>query len=195
VPKRNTLVALVLTGSLLLAACGDDDEDASTTTTAAATTSTAAATTTTAKAGDIVAVATSAGSFTKLTAALKAADLVITLQGTGPFTVFAPTDAAFAALPPGLLDKLLLPQNKDVLKRILLFHVISGSEVPSSKVAAGDVAMASGDTAKIVVSGSTITIADAKITAVDVDASNGVIHVIDKVMVPAGVNLGALLAG
>ncbi len=194
-PKRNTLVALVLTGSLLLAACGDDDEDASTTTTAAATTSTAAATTTTAKAGDIVAVATSAGSFTKLTAALKAADLVITLQGTGPFTVFAPTDAAFAALPPGLLDKLLLPQNKDVLKRILLFHVISGSEVPSSKVAAGDVAMASGDTAKIVVSGSTITIADAKITAVDVDASNGVIHVIDKVMVPAGVNLGALLAG
>lgn len=193
--KKRTIAAVVVTGSLLLAACGDDEEETSTTTTTAAATSTTAAPTTTAKPGDIVAVATSAGSFTKLTAALKAADLVTTLQGTGPFTVFAPTDAAFGALPPGLLDKLLLPQNKDVLKRILLFHVISATEVPSTKVAAGDVTMASGDVAKIVVTGTTITIADAKISAVDVDASNGVIHVVDKVMVPAGVNLGALLAG
>jgi len=123
---------------------------------------------------------------------MSAAGLVTTLQGTGPFTVFAPTDAAFAALPPGLLDKLLLPANKEALKKILLFHVVSGSEIPSSKVAAGDVKMASGDSAKIVVSGSTITIADAKITSVDVDASNGVIHVIDKVMVPASVNVASL---
>ena len=193
---RHTVIVVVAVGSLVLGACSSDDDTASTETTAAATATTAApaTTTTAAKPGDIVAVATSAGNFKTLAAALKAADLVSTLQGTGPFTVFAPTDAAFAALPAGLLDKLLLPQNKETLKRILLFHVISGSEVPSSKVAAGDVKMASGDSATIAVSGSTITIAGSKISAVDVDASNGVIHVLDAVMVPAGVDVAALLA-
>jgi uncharacterized surface protein with fasciclin (FAS1) repeats len=147
------------------------------------------------EAGDIVAVATAAGSFNTLAAALEAAGLVETLQGEGPFTVFAPTDEAFAALPEGLLDALLLPENVEILTAILLFHVISGSEVTSDMVAAGDVEMASGAMATIVVDGETITIAGAPITAVDVQASNGVIHVISSVMVPADVDVAALLAG
>jgi uncharacterized surface protein with fasciclin (FAS1) repeats len=186
---------MAVTASLVLAACGDDG--ATTETTAAPETTEAAAETTAApaEAGDIVAVATEAGSFTTLAAALGAASLVETLQGEGPFTVFAPTDAAFAALPEGLVDALLLPENVDVLADILLFHVIVGSEVTSDLVAAGDVEMGNGDLATIVVDGSTITIADAPISAVDVDASNGVIHVIDAVMVPADVDVDALLAG
>ena len=94
-----------------------------------------------------------------------------------------------------LLDALLLPENAEVLTDILLFHVIVGSEVTSDLVAAGDVEMASGDTATIVVDGANISIAGAPISAVDVDASNGVIHVIDAVMVPADVDVTALLAG
>ncbi len=81
--------------------------------------------------GDIVSVASAAGSFSTLAAALEAAGLIETLQGEGPFTVFAPTDEAFAALPDGLLDALLLPENVEVLKSILLFHVISSVMVPS----------------------------------------------------------------
>lgn len=191
---RTPLIAMAVTASLVLAACGDDG--ATTETTAAPETTEAAAETTAApaEAGDIIAVATEAGSFTTLAAALGAASLVETLQGEGPFTVFAPTDAAFAALPEGLVDALLLPENVEVLTDILLFHVIVGSEVTSDLVAAGDVEMASGDTATIVVDGSTITIAGAPISAVDVDASNGVIHVIDAVMVPADVDVEALLA-
>ena len=144
---------------------------------------------------DIVDTAVGAGQFKTLAAALKAAGLVDTLKGAGPFTVFAPTDAAFAALPAGLVDALLKPENVEILKQILLFHVISGSEVTSDMVAAGDVEMASGDTATIVVDGSTITIAGVPISSVDVQASNGVIHVIDAVMVPAGIDVTALLAG
>lgn len=190
--KHTPFVALLAAGSLLFTACGDDGDSADTTapteTTAGGTDTTGAQTE-----GDIIEVATAAGTFTTLAAALQAAGLVETLQGDGPFTVFAPTDAAFAALPAGLVDALLLPENVEILKDILLFHVISGSEVTSDMVAAGDVTMASGDTATIAVDGSTITIADAPISAVDVQASNGVIHVIDAVMVPADVDVAALL--
>jgi uncharacterized surface protein with fasciclin (FAS1) repeats len=186
--KRTSIIALLAAGSLVLAACGDDpDSSADTTAPAAETTAPAA------EEGDIVAVATAAGTFNTLAAALGAAGLVETLQGDGPFTVFAPTDEAFAALPAGLVDALLLPENVEILKDILLFHVISGSEVTSDMVAAGDVEMASGDMATIAVDGSTITIAGSTITAVDVQASNGVIHVIDAVMVPADVDVTALL--
>ncbi|MFM7251469.1 MAG: fasciclin domain-containing protein [Ilumatobacteraceae bacterium] len=189
--KHTPIVALLAAGSLLFAACGEDGESADTT---AAPASSAADTTAPAtEEGDIIAVATAAGSFNTLAAALSAAGLVETLQGEGPFTVFAPTDEAFAALPAGLVDALLLPENIEILKDILLFHVISGSEVTSDMVAAGDVTMASGDAATIVVDGSTITIAGAPISAVDVQASNGVIHVIDAVMVPADVDVTALL--
>ncbi|MFM2184157.1 MAG: hypothetical protein RJB61_2451 [Actinomycetota bacterium] len=189
--KHTPIVALLAAGSLLFTACGEDGESADTT--APATSAPADTTAPAAEEGDIIEVATAAGSFNTLAAALTAAGLVETLQGDGPFTVFAPTDAAFAALPAGLVDALLLPENIEILKDILLFHVISGSEVTSDMVAAGDVTMASGDAATIVVDGSTITIAGAPISAVDVQASNGVIHVIDAVMVPADVDVTALL--
>ena len=192
--KSTPIIALAIAGSLVLASCASDESTAVTTTMAPAETM-APTTDAPAEAGDIVAVATAAGNFTTLAAALGAAGLVETLQGEGPFTVFAPTDDAFAALPAGLVDKLLLPENIDILKDILLFHVIAGSEVTSDMVAAGDVEMASGDMATIVVDGSTITIAGAPISAVDVMASNGVIHVIDAVMVPSDVDVAALLAG
>ena len=187
--KRSSVLALLAAGSLVLAACGDDTD------TSMEPDTTEAAAEGGDEAGDIVAVATAAGSFSTLAAALEAAGLVETLQGEGPFTVFAPTDAAFAALPEGLVDALLKPENVEILKDILLFHVISGSTVTSDMVAAGDVEMASGDTATIVVDGSTITIAGAPISSVDVAASNGVIHVLDAVMVPADVDVTALLAG
>ena len=191
--KSTTLIALLAAGSLVLTACGDDADTAMTTAPAAETTAAAAETTAAAAEGDIVAVATEAGSFTTLAAALGAAGLVETLQGEGPFTVFAPTDEAFAALPAGLVDALLLPENVEILKDILLYHVIAGSEVTSDMVAAGDVEMANGDMATITVEGGTVTIAGATVTAVDVQASNGVIHVIDAVMVPADVDVTALL--
>ena len=189
--KHTPIVALLAAGSLLFTACGEDGESADTT--APATSAPADTTAPAAEEGDIIEVATAAGSFNTLAAALTAAGLVETLQGEGPFTVFAPTDAAFAALPAGLVDALLLPENIETLKAILLFHVISGSEVTSDMVAAGDVTMASGAAATIVVDGATITIAGAPISAVDVQASNGVIHVIDAVMVPADVDVTALL--
>jgi len=188
--KRIPLIALIAAGSLFVAACGDDAETVTTTAAPAATTEAPAA-----DAGDIVAVAIAAGSFNTLAAALTAAGLVETLQSEGPFTVFAPTDEAFAALPEGLVDALLLPENVEILQDILLFHVIAGSEVTSDMVAAGDVEMASGDTATIAVDGANITIAGAPIAAVDVAASNGVIHVLGGVMVPADVDVAALLAG
>lgn len=198
--KRTPVIALLAAGSLVLAACGSDGESAETTapaaeTTAAPETTGMGAETTAPAEGDIIAVATAAGSFNTLAAALTAAGLVETLQGEGPFTVFAPTDEAFAALPAGLVDKLLLPENVEILKDILLYHVISGSEVTSDMVAAGDITTAGGDVATIAVDGDTITIDGAKITAVDVQASNGVIHVIDAVMVPDDVDVDALLNG
>ena len=197
--KRTPAIALLAAGSLLLVACGEDGESAETTapatTEAPATTAMGEETTAPAAEGDIVDVATAAGDFNTLAAALTAAGLVDTLKGEGPFTVFAPTDEAFAALQAGLLDKLLLPENVEILKDILLYHVISGSEVTSDMVAAGDITTAGGDTATIVVDGDTITIAGATITAVDIMASNGVIHVIDSVMVPSDVDVDALLNG
>lgn len=188
--KRIPLMALIAAGSLFVAACGDDAETTETTAAPVATTAAPAA-----DAGDIVAVAIAAGSFNTLAAALTAAGLVETLQGEGPFTVFAPTDEAFAALPEGLVDALLLPENLEILQAILLYHVIVGAEVTSDMVAAGDVEMANGVMATIAVDYGNITIAGAPIAAVDVAASNGVIHVLGGVMVPADLDVAALLAG
>ncbi|MCA0328833.1 MAG: fasciclin domain-containing protein, partial [Actinobacteria bacterium] len=123
-------------------------------------------------------------------AAVGAAGLAETLSGPGPFTVFAPTNEAFAALPAGLLDKLLLPENKDVLTQILTYHVVA-AEVPSSAVEAGKVKTVEGTEATITTEGG-IAIDGAKVVTADVEASNGVIHVIDKVIVPAGVDVSSL---
>ena len=132
----------------------------------------------------LVDVASANGSFKTLTAALKAAGLVDTLKGPGPFTVFAPTDAAFAKLPKGTVERLLKPENKAQLVKILTYHVVSG-EVLSTTLKSGKVKTVEGDTVNISVQKSGVTINKSKVTAVDVKASNGVIHVIDTVLMPS----------
>ena len=133
---------------------------------------------------DIVDTAVAAGSFGTLVAAVQAADLVETLKGEGPFTVFAPTDEAFAALPEGTVENLLLPENKAQLIAVLTYHVVPG------KVMSGDIA---GQTLNVdtvqggalaVDATSGVTINDATVVQADVEASNGVIHVIDTVLLP-----------
>ena len=132
----------------------------------------------------LVDVASANGSFKTLTAALKAAGLVDTLKGDGPFTVFAPTDAAFAKLPKGTVETLLKPENKAQLVKILTYHVVSG-EVLSTTLKSGKVKTVEGDTVNVLVQKSGVTINKSKVTAVDVKASNGVIHVIDTVLMPS----------
>lgn len=134
------------------------------------------------KAKTIVDVATEAGSFTTLLKALEAADLVKTLSEEGPFTVFAPTDEAFAALPKGTLDDLLKPENKEKLKRVLSYHVVSG-ELLSQNLEAGKVTTLAEVPVEISVKDG-IRVNDAKVATPDLKASNGVIHVIDKVLLP-----------
>ncbi len=132
----------------------------------------------------LVDVASANGSFKTLTAALKAAGLVDTLKGNGPFTVFAPTDAAFAKLPKGTVETLLKPENKAQLVKILTYHVVPG-EVLSTTLKSGKVKTVEGDTVNVSVQKSGVTINKSKVTAVDVKASNGVIHVIDTVLLPS----------
>ena len=134
---------------------------------------------------DIVDTAVEAGSFSTLVAAVQAADLVDTLKGDGPFTVFAPTDEAFAALPEGTVESLLLPENKDQLIAVLTYHVVPG------KVMSGDL---SDDMMATTVQGTDVMIdldngvmvQDANVVSADIETSNGVIHVIDKVILPEG---------
>jgi uncharacterized surface protein with fasciclin (FAS1) repeats len=133
---------------------------------------------------DIVDTAVAAGSFTTLAKALQAADLVGTLKGPGPFTVFAPTDAAFAKLPAAALDDLLKPENKAKLQRILKYHVVAG-RVTSVEVVKMQTAKAlSGDAIAIKASGGSVMVDNARVAKADIQASNGVIHVIDAVMLP-----------
>jgi uncharacterized surface protein with fasciclin (FAS1) repeats len=137
-----------------------------------------------ARAGDIVDTAVSAGSFNTLVAAVKAAGLVDTLKSPGPFTVFAPTDAAFAKLPAGTVEDLLKPENKAKLTAILTYHVVSG-KVMSSEIAGKKLDVASVQGGKIAVDGMKgVMVNDAKVISADVAASNGVIHVIDTVIMP-----------
>ena len=139
---------------------------------------------------DIVDTAAAAGSFTTLLAAAEAAGLVDALKGDGPLTVFAPTDEAFAALPAGTVETLLKPENKDALAGVLKLHVIAGSKVKSKDLAGqqitastlnGDLSVDGTDGVVLTAPGSTATV-----IAADVSASNGVIHVIDTVLLPAG---------
>lgn len=132
---------------------------------------------------DIVAVAKAAGGFETLLAAATAADLVGVLQGDGPFTVFAPTDEAFAQIPAAQLQALLA--DKDALQKVLLYHVVPG-RVSASQVVGLDMAeTANGQSVNITVSGSSVMINDANVVATDIAASNGIIHVIDRVILPA----------
>ena len=135
---------------------------------------------------DIVDTAVAAGSFTTLAKALTAADLVGTLKGAGPFTVFAPTDAAFAKLPAGQLDTLLKPENKDKLRRILTYHVVAGQVRAAEVVKLPSAKAVSGDTITVKASGGKVQVDGANVTSTDIQASNGVIHVIDAVILPKG---------
>jgi uncharacterized surface protein with fasciclin (FAS1) repeats len=220
--KRIAIAGLVMSGLLLTACGDDADDTATTetvapggdattteaggdaTTTEGGADTTAGADTTGAadstapsdsaaagEEGDIVAVATEAGSFNTLLAAATAAGLVETLQQPGPYTVFAPTDEAFAKLPAGVLDKLLLPENKQVLTDILLYHVVP-AEVLAADVTAGDVETVQGDTIAVTTDGGVTLNGTTKVVTTDVKASNGVIHVIDSVLLPPGVDPAAL---
>ena len=132
---------------------------------------------------DIVQTATEAGSFSTLLTAAKAAGLVETLQGAGPFTIFAPTDEAFAALPAGTLDGLLA--DPEALKRILLYHVVAGAVKAADVVGMTSATSLEGSPIAVAVKDGTVYLNEtAKVTATDVVASNGVIHVIDHVLLP-----------
>jgi len=139
---------------------------------------------------DIVDTAVSNGNFKTLAAALQSAELIDTLKGKGPFTVFAPNDAAFAKLPDGTVEKLLMPENKQALVMILTYHVVPG-KVMSSDIAGKKVSPATVEGQKVAIdaSGSSVKVANATVVAADVGASNGVIHVIDTVMIPEGVTI------
>ena len=132
---------------------------------------------------DIVAVASANGSFKTLVAAVKAAGLVETLQGAGPFTVFAPTDDAFAKLPAGTVESLLKPENKAKLVAILTYHVV-GAKVMAADVKTGMVKTVNGAELDVKAWDGKVSVNGAKVTAADVAASNGVIHVIDTVVLP-----------
>ncbi len=139
-----------------------------------------------AKAADIVDTAVAAGSFNTLVAAVKAAGLVDTLKGTGPFTVFAPTDAAFAKLPGGTVESLLKPENKAKLVAILTYHVVPG-KVMSKDLAGKKIMAKSVEGAEVSVDATNgVKVDNANVVKADIEASNGVIHVIDTVIMPKG---------
>jgi uncharacterized surface protein with fasciclin (FAS1) repeats len=183
---RLKLIALFSVLALVLAACGtDDDAGEETTTTAAEVTETTEAMEETEEVGTIVDVAVGAGSFTTLVTAVQEADLVDTLSSEGPFTVFAPTDDAFAALPEGLLDTVLA--DTDLLTQILTYHVVAG-EVPAADVVTIDsAATVQGEEVAISVNDGAVMVNDSNVVQTDIEASNGLIHVIDAVLLPPSV--------
>jgi uncharacterized surface protein with fasciclin (FAS1) repeats len=197
------LVAVsAIAGLLALSACGSDSNDSSDTTTAAEEAETVvtdamaedetATSEVAAAAGDIVETAINAGSFGTLVAAVEAADLVETLQSPGPFTVLAPTDDAFAALPDGLVDCLLLPENQEALGAILTYHVISGA-VMSGDLADGDVPTVQGENVTVDLTDG-VMFNNATVIQADVTASNGVVHAVDAVIVPPSIDVEEFLA-
>ena len=177
--RRSALVAAALAALLTLSACSSDSDTASESMTEETTV------------GTIVDVASADATFSTLVAAVSAAGLVETLSGTGPFTVFAPTNDAFAALPAGVLDALLLPENKAVLTQILTYHVVA-AKVMAADVTDGDVATVEGQTIKLSTADG-VTVNGATVVVADVMASNGVIHAIDAVILPPGVDVAKLI--
>lgn len=177
---------------LLLAGCSSSDSDSTEATSppAVMTTEASAPAASPTSLGDIAAVAAGAPDLSTLVTALTAAGLVETLQGPGPFTVFAPTNEAFEALPAGVLDKLVKPENKDALTSVLTYHVISG-KVPSSEVTAGKVKTVEGSDITITTTDG-VQVNGAKVVTADVMADNGVVHVIDAVLLPPGFDPEAL---
>ena len=141
------------------------------------------------EAKDIVDTAVAAGSFNTLAAALKAADLVDALKGSGPFTVFAPTDEAFAKVPKETIEFLLKPENKDQLTAILLYHVVKGEVPAKTVVGLTGATTLNGQRVDIKVDGSDVSLDGAKVVKTDIECSNGIIHVIDSVILPSSKNI------
>jgi len=133
---------------------------------------------------DIVDTAVKAGSFNTLVAAVTAADLVETLKSEGPFTVFAPTDEAFAKLPEGTVENLLKPENKEKLQAVLLYHVVPGKVTAAEVVKVSSAKTANDMELAIMVDGNTVKVNEAQVVQTDIMTSNGVIHVIDTVLIP-----------
>jgi uncharacterized surface protein with fasciclin (FAS1) repeats len=202
--KSSTRLAAVaaIAGLIVLSACGSDSndaDDAADTTEAPAVTEAPAATDAAEEEGDdmeeagtIVDVAVAAGSFDTLVAAVTAAGLGETLSGEGPFTVFAPTDDAFAALPAGLVECLLLDENEAALTAILTYHVVSGA-VMSTDLTAGPVPTVQGEDITVDLTNGVTLNESVTVASADIEASNGVIHVIDGVLVPPSIDVPAFL--
>ncbi|HSK26906.1 MAG TPA: fasciclin domain-containing protein [Jiangellales bacterium] len=201
--RLKATAAAGLVAMLVLAGCGDDgDAETAETPDTAATVEESPSETAepteepteeaTEEAGTIVDVAAGNPDFSTLVAAVEAAGLAETLSGPGPFTVFAPTNEAFEALPPGVLDALLLPENSALLTQVLTYHVLA-AEVPSSDVTDGEVATVQGE-AVTLSTATGVTVNDATVIIPDVEASNGVIHAIDAVLVPPSVDVSTLVS-
>ncbi len=195
VMRRTAIAVVAVAAALTLSACSSSSDEATTESSAAVEESameeTGEVVVEEASVGTIVEVASANPDFSTLVAAVDAAGLVETLNGEGPFTVFAPTNAAFAALPAGVLDALLLPENKDTLVKILTYHVVPGT-VLAADIADGDVATVEGQNVTLSTANG-VTVNGANVVTADVLASNGVIHVIDAVLVPADIDVAALL--
>jgi uncharacterized surface protein with fasciclin (FAS1) repeats len=176
---RSTLASAVVLTTLALAGCGGGEAGAL----PAQDPTTAGTVNSTGKA-DIVDTASNAGSFKTLVAAVKAADLEGTLRGKGPFTVFAPTDEAFAKLPPGTVESLLEPQNKEKLKAILTHHVVAGNVGSAQAMKLSNAKTVNGTELKLDASSGNLHVGAATVTKADIAASNGTIHVIDTVLLP-----------
>lgn len=185
VMRRTAIVAASIAAALTLSACGSSSNTATPTETPSAVESMPASP------GTVVEVASSTEGFSTLVAAITAAGLAETLSGMGPFTVFAPTDEAFAALPEGVLDALLLPENKDTLVKILTCHVVAG-KVMAADVTDGDVATVESQTVALSTA-SGVTVNGANVVTADVAASNGVIHAIDAVILPPDVDVAEIV--
>ncbi len=168
---NSSMMALMVAGAMVVPAMADTCAADKQTTSASSSSKT------------IVAVASEAGSFKTLVAAVKAAGLVDVLQGDGPFTVFAPTDEAFAKLPAGTVENLLKPENREQLKAILTYHVVPG-KVMAADVKPMQAKTVNGQKVNIQVMDKTVKVDNATVVKTDVAASNGVIHVIDTVILP-----------
>ena len=191
-PRRVALVSLAVASALAIGACSSSSKssDSTSPTTIAPTTNSSMAATSnpSTTANTIVDVASSNPDFSTLVSAVKAAGLAETLSSTGPFTVFAPTNAAFEKLPAGTLASLLNPENKQKLADILTYHVVAG-KVMAADVKTGTVKTANGADFNVTVNGTTVTITDgegntATVVKTDIPAANGVIHVLDTVLLP-----------
>ena len=200
--RKALLSAVAVTSVVALSACGQPTTDNTTTPSAAETpnantspvadipTSTASASpsptgaaTSSQNLGELAQAASNQGSFTILTKAVQAAGLTSNLTGEGPYTVFAPTDDAFNALPTGTVDNLLKPENKTKLVQLLSYHVVPG-RITSSQLKSGNVKTVAGSNVAVSVSASGVTVNKAKVVQADIPASNGVVHVVDKVILP-----------